>query len=121
MYVGKTDRDVIMEALIGDLEESIPYLPLGRWYNLHHRACHQRITHGLLANIALTRADGLFVKLQPKGYVTATENSDPAYPTQRCDDEKRHEMYKLAEEHLAAIINDNTHSMTPTLQVIGNG
>ncbi len=43
VYVGKTDRDVIMEALIGDLEESIPLSALGRWYNLHHRACHQRI------------------------------------------------------------------------------
>ena len=30
-------------------------------------------------------------------------------------------MYKLAEEHLAAIINDNTHSMTPTLAGYWNG
>ena len=67
----------------------------------------------MLANIALTRAGWFIREAAKEGYVTATENSDPAYPTQRCDDEKRHEMYKLAEEHLAAIINDNTHKFTP--------
>lgn len=121
VYVGKTDRDVIMEALIGDLEESIPYLPWAGGTTYTTERVTKGYAHGLLANIALTRAGWFIREAAKEGYVTATENSDPAYPTQRCDDEKRHEMYKLAEEHLAAIINDNTHSMTPTLAGYWNG
>ena len=61
VYVGKTDRDVIMEALIGDLEESIPYLPWAGGTTYTTERVTKGYAHGLLANIALTRA-GWFIR-----------------------------------------------------------
>lgn len=76
-----------MEALIGDLEESIPYLPWAGGTTYTTERVTKGYAHGLLANIALTRAGWFIREAAKEGYVTATENSDPAYPTQRCDDE----------------------------------
>ena len=115
VYIGKTDRDVIMDTLIEDLEECIFYLPWAgeEGYSTEHVT--KGYAHGLLANIALTRA-GWFIRESAKeGYITATENSDPTYPTQRCDDETRRRMYLLAEQYLVALINNNSHDMNPSL------
>lgn len=112
-YLGKTDRDVIMDSLIADLEECIPDLP---WVGGEQTTEHvtRGYAHGLLASIALTRA-GWFIRESAKeGYVTAAENSDENYPTQCCDDETRKKMYELAEKHLSAIINSGKHALTST-------
>ena len=70
-YLGKTDRDVIMENLIADLEESIPDLPWAGEQTTEHVT--RGYAHGLLANIALTRA-GWFIRESAKeGYITATK------------------------------------------------
>ena len=111
-YLGKTDRDVIMENLIADLEESIPDLPWAGEQTTEHVT--RGYAHGLLANIALTRA-GWFIRESAKeGYITATKNSDDNYPTQRCDDETRKKTYELAEKHLSTIINSGKHALTST-------
>lgn len=115
VYIGKTDRDVIMDALIEDLEECIRYLPWAGEADYTTERITKGYAHGLLANVALTRA-GWFIRESAKeGYITATENSDPTYSTQRCDDETRRNMYQLAEGHLVALINNNTHDINPSL------
>ena len=116
-YLPKTDRDVIMDSLITDLKEAIEYLP---WAGEVSGYTTERVTkgyaHALLANIALTRA-GWAIREQAKdGYITATENSDGTYPTQRCDDATRKEMYELALEHLSAVMTKGTHQLNPSVE-----
>lgn len=115
-YVGKTDRDDIMDTLILDLEEAIPYLP---WAGEVAEYTTERVTkgfaHGLLAQIAMTRA-GWAIRETDKsaeGYITA-DYTDPTYPTQRPDDNTRHALYEKALEHLSAIITNPTHSLNPS-------
>lgn len=117
-YMGKTDRDVIMDTLITDLKQAVDLLP---WAGDASDYTTERVTkgyaHALLANIALTRA-GWAIREQPKeGYVTATDgNSDPTYPTQRCDDETRQKMYELALEHLTAVIKSGKHKLNKSFE-----
>lgn len=115
VYVGKTDRDEIMDSLIVDLEDAINHLPWAgeNGYTTEHIT--KGYAHGLLANIALTRAGWAIREKAKDGYETASENSDPTYPTQRCDEETRKKMYELAETHLAAIINSGKHGLTSSL------
>lgn len=115
-YLGKTDRDVIMDSLIVDLEEAVELLP---WAGQASGYTTERVTkgyaHALLANVALTRAGYAIREKAIDGYVTATENSDPTYPTQRCSDEKRKEMYEKALVNLSAIISAGVHQLTPSV------
>lgn len=62
-----------MEALIGDLEESIPYLPWAGGTTYTTERVTKGYAHGLLANIALTRAGWFIREAAKEGYVTATE------------------------------------------------
>lgn len=115
VYIGKSDRDIIMDELIEDLEEAINLLP---WAGEVNTYTTERVTkgyaHSLLANIALTRA-GWGIREQAKqGYITSDTYSDPVYPTQRCDDATRTNMYKLALKHLAAVIDNGTHGLNPS-------
>ena len=102
-----------MDNLINDLEESIPNLP---WAGSEQTTEHitRGYAHALLANIALTRAGWFIRETAKEGYKTAEENSNPTYPTQRCDEETRVKMYELAEKHLSTIINSNKHALTAT-------
>lgn len=116
-YLGKTDRDVILDSLMSDLDEAIEYLP---WADAVSGYTTERVTkgyaHGLLAQIALTRA-GYAIREQAKdGYVTATNISDPTYPTQRPGDAKRKELYERALTHLSAIITDSHHNLNPSFE-----
>ena len=117
VYLAKTDRDEIMERLISDLEEAIELLP---WAGEVSPYTTERVTkgyaHALLANIALTRAGWGIREKAKEGYMTAAENSDGTYPTQRCDDATRKEMYELALEHLSAVITNNTHQINPSVE-----
>lgn len=116
VYLSKTDRDEIMDRLITDLEEAIELLP---WAGQVSDYTTERVTkgyaHALLANIALTRSGWMIREKAKEGYVTA-DYSDGVYPTQRCDDATRKEMYELALQHLSAIINNNTHQLNPSVE-----
>lgn len=116
VYLGKTDRDVIMDRLISDLEEAVELLP---WAGTTSNYTTERVTkgyaHALLANIALTRSGWMIREKAKDGYVTASY-SDATYPTQRCDDETRKKMYELALTHLSAIISNGTHRLNPSVE-----
>lgn len=116
VYLSKTDRDEIMDRLITDLEEAIELLP---WAGQVSDYTTERVTkgyaHALLANIALTRSGWMIREKAKEGYVTA-DYSDGVYPTQRCDDATRKEMYELALQHLSAIITNNTHQLNPSVE-----
>ena len=115
--IGKTDRDVIMDALIKDLEEAINYLPWAgeNSYTTEHMT--KGYAHALLAQIALQRSGWAIREAAKEGYVTATDgNSDPVYPTQRCSDADRTKYYKLALEHLNAVISSGKHNLNPSFE-----
>jgi hypothetical protein len=116
-YLAKTDRDVILEKLLEDLDEAIEYLP---WAGENSNYTTERVTAGyanaLYANIALTRAGWAIRESAKEGYETATENSDPTYPTQRPDAATRQQYYEAALSHLSAIINNGTHKLNPSFE-----
>ncbi len=111
---GKTDRDVIMDDMIKDLEEAVNYLPWAGQSGYTTEHITKGYAHALLAQIALQRAGWAIRESAKEGYVTATENSDPTYPTQRCSDVDRTEYYKLALTHLNAIISSGRHKLNPS-------
>lgn len=119
-YLGKTDRDVILDALMVDLEKAIEFLP---WASASFTTEHatKGYAHALLAQIALTRA-GYAIREQAKdGYVTDALYdyevvSDPTYPTQRPDDAKRAELYRLALSHLNTILAEGPHRLNPSFK-----
>lgn len=115
-YLSKTDRDVIMDTLMVDLKQAIEYLP---WADEVSTYTTEHVTkgyaHALLANIALTRAGWAIREKAKDGYETASY-SDATYPTQRCDAATRAGLYKLALEHLSAIITNGTHRLNPSVE-----
>ena len=116
-YLSKTDRDVILDSLINDLEsvtEDLPWVD-EEGYTTEHVT--RGYAHALIANMALTRSGWMIRESRKDGYIEATDgNSDPTYPTMRCDDETRAEMYKIAEKHLATLINSGHHSMNTSIE-----
>ena len=118
VYLGKTDRDEIMDKLIEDLEEAVELLP---WAGETSTYTTEHVTkgyaHALLAQIALTRA-GYAIRETSKsgqGYETATY-SDPTYPTQRPGYAERQELYELALRHLSAVITSGRHNLNPSVE-----
>lgn len=116
-YVGKTDRDVIMDQLISDLQKVIDnnMLPWAgeSGYTVEH--ANRGYAHGLLAQIALTRAGWAIRETAKEGYETATDgNSDGTYPTQRPAKTDRDKYYQLALDNLNAIIAKGIHGMETT-------
>ena len=115
-YLGKTDRDVILDTLIVDLKQAVELLP---WAGEVSTYTTEHVTkgyaHALLANVALTRAGWAIREQAKEGYETA-DYSDPTYPTQRCDAAKRKEMYELALTHLSAIIREGRHQLNPSFE-----
>lgn len=115
-YQEKTDRDVILDYLIADLEEVTEqgYLPWAGESSYTTEYINMGYAHALLAQIALTRAGYSIRESAKDGYVTASY-SDATYPTQRCSDEKRREMYQLAKTHLSAVIG-SSHDLNPSFE-----
>ena len=114
---GKTDRDVIMDKLIADLEEAIEYLPWAGQNGYTTERMTKGYAHALLAQIALQRSGWAIREAAKEGYVTAQDgNSDPVYPTQRCGDEDRAKYYKLALTHLNAVISSGVHKLNPSFE-----
>ncbi|NDV66129.1 RagB/SusD family nutrient uptake outer membrane protein [Bacteroides sp. 224] len=114
-YIGKTDRDEIMDQLILDLEEAIEYLPWAGESDYSTEYATKGYAHSLLANIALSRAGWHIREAAKEGYETA-DFSDPTYPTQRCDAETRTKMYNLAQKHLSAVITSGVHKLNPSIE-----
>lgn len=119
-YIGKTDRDEIMDQLIKDLEIAVEYLP---WASASFTTEHvnKGYAHALLAQIALTRAGYAIREKAKDGYVTDALYSydvvsDATYPTQRPDDAKRKEMYQLALKHLNTLIAEGPHKLNPSFK-----
>lgn len=115
-YLPKTDRDEIMDALINDLEEAVDLLPWAddvTGYTTEHVT--KGYVHGLIAQIALTRAGYAIRESAKSGYETASY-SDQTYPTQRPDAATRKALYEKALSHLSAIITSGKHSLNPSFE-----
>lgn len=113
-YLEKTDRDVIMEALIKDLEEAIEYLPwAGSDITTEH--VNKGYAHALLAQIAMTEAGWAIREVAKDGYETAAY-SDATYPTQRPNSETRKALFEKALKHLTAIIASGKHDLASTFE-----
>lgn len=114
-YQGKTDRDVILDSLINQVESSIDALPWAGMSNYTTEHVTKGYAHALVAQLAMTRA-GYAIREQAKsGYETASY-SDPTYPTQRPDAETRKALYEKALKHLAVIINSGVHKLNPSFE-----
>ena len=115
-YLPKTDRDDIMDALIADLEEAVELLPWAddvTGYTTEHVT--KGYVHGLIAQIALTRAGYAIRESAKSGYETGSY-SDATYPTQRPDAATRKALYEKALSHLSAIITSGKHSLNPSFE-----
>lgn len=115
-YMEKTDRDVILDTLLLNLDEATKILP---WagdgeYTTEH------VTRGyadaLYAQVALTRAGYAIREKAKSGYVTAEKYSDPVYPTQRPDDQTRKALYEKALVKLADVIENGPHALNPSFE-----
>lgn len=120
VYLSKTDRDEIMDKLMADLEEAINYLP---WADDASNFTTEHVTkgyaHGLLGQIALTKAGWAIRESAKTGYETASNAddktiSDETYPTQRPDETTRNALYQKAIEHFAVLINSGKHGLNPS-------
>lgn len=115
IYLGKTDRDLILERLITDLEEAIEYLPWAGTSGYTTERITKGFAHGLLARVAMTYA-GYSIRESSKAGYENMPDCDPTYPTQRPDSEKRNELYTLAVKHLDAIIAGGYHKLNPSYE-----
>jgi hypothetical protein len=98
-FIPKTDRDVIMEALIQDLQEAEQYVP---WINRSDAGTPERISKGfvkgLMARIALTRG----------GYsLRAGSNT-----MERGSNWETY--YQIAREECKEIMDEGVHSLNPS-------
>ena len=112
-YLAKTDRDVILDYLINDLEDAAEHLSWAGSVSTEHVT--KGYAHSLLANIALTRAGWAIRESAKAGYETAP-NSDAAYPTQRPGTEERQKLYELALKHLNIVIGSGKHQLNPSIE-----
>ena len=115
-YLPKTDRDVIMDGLMTELEEAIELLPWAgevSQYTTEHFT--KGYAHALLGQIALTRAGYAIREAAKEGYETASF-SDPTYPTQRPDAATRKALYEKALKHFTAVIASGRHQLNPSFE-----
>jgi len=115
-YLPKTDRDVIMDGLMTELEEAIELLPWAgevSQYTTEHFT--KGYAHALLGQIALTRAGYAIREAAKEGYETASF-SDPTYPTQRPGAAERKALYEKALKHFTAVITSGRHQLNPSFE-----
>lgn len=133
--VGKTDRDVILDALIEDLEKVVSENKLPWCGEVSSEHVNMGYARGLLANIYMTRAgfalreDGNpqaqaggyssaqkvaagYTKVDP--YTGTDTYSDPVFQTLRPSDAVRNALYTKALAHLTAVIESGKHNMNPS-------
>lgn len=116
IYVGKTDRDEIMDSLINQVERVLPDLCWAGENSYTTERITKGYAHGLLAQIALQRAGWAIREKAKEGYETAAENSDPTYPTQRPGATERTKYYQLAQTHLNELIGKGLHQLNPSYE-----
>ena len=115
-YLGKTDRDEIMDVLMDDLEKAIELLPWAddvTGYTTEHAT--KGYAHALLAQMAMTRAGYAIREKAKEGYETAAY-TDGTYPTQRPGAEERKALYEKALQHLTAVITSGKHGLNPSFE-----
>ncbi|MBQ9561053.1 MAG: RagB/SusD family nutrient uptake outer membrane protein [Prevotella sp.] len=129
--VGKTDRDVILDALIEDLENVVAENKLPWCGQISSERVNMGYAKGLLANLYMTRAgyairedsndkavEGGYSSQQKEaaGYVRAAYPTGDNYGflTLRPSDEKCAELYAKAEQQLSDIITSGIHKMNPS-------
>lgn len=115
-YEGKTDRDVILDGLLVDLEEASNLLPWAGTGNYTTEHATKGYALALYAQVALTRAGYAIRESAKEGYETLPEYSDPTYPTQRPDEATRKAYYEKALAKLSEVINSGKHSMNPSFK-----
>ena len=111
----KTDRDIILDNLLTQLEEAISLLP---WAG-ENQYTAEHVTKGyakaLYAQIAMTRAGYAIRETAKEGYETAAY-SDGTYPTQRPAKAQRDEYYRKAALQLAEVIKSEKHDLNPSFE-----
>ena len=113
-FIGKTDRDDILESLITDLQTAAEILPWAGTDGYTTEHVTKGYAHALCAQIAMQRAGWAIREKAKDGYETASENSDPTYPTQRPSETNRTKFYKIALSNLNAVINSGVHKLNPS-------
>ena len=115
-FIGKTDRDDIMDSLMVDLKTAADILPWAGEDGYTTEHVTKGYAHALLAQIAMQRAGWAIREASKadKGYETAADNSDPTYPTQRPGQAEREKYYKIALENLDAVIGNGKHKLNPS-------
>ncbi len=123
LYLGKTDRDEIMDKLLVDLDEAAGLLPWAgeEGYTTEHAT--KGFAYGLAARIALAEAGYSIREAAKDGYVNLSEKregqrgySDATYPTMRPGDAKRKELYEHALTCLDMVINNGPHKLNPSYE-----
>ena len=115
-YEGKTDRDIILDGLLEDLEEASNLLPWAGTGNYTTEHATKGYADALYAQVALTRAGYAIRESAKEGYENLPEFSDPTYPTQRPDEATRKVYYEKALAKLSEIIKSGKHSMNPSFK-----
>ena len=114
-YMSKTDRDVILDQMIADLDKVIDneMLPWAgeSGYTVEH--VNMGYALGLQGQIALTRAGYAIREAAKDGYETAAY-SDAVYPTQRPAKAVRDQYYKKALDDFNKIIVKGIHLIEPS-------
>lgn len=123
IYLGKTDRDDIMDSLLIDLEEAAGLLPWAGESGYTSERCTKGFAYGLAARIALFEAGYSIRETRKEGYVDLAERregqegySDGTYPTMRPGDDKRRELYEHALACLDAVIANGPHRLNPSYE-----
>lgn len=121
LYVAKTDRDVIMDQLLKDLQQAADLLPWAGQAGYTTEHATKGFALGLAARIALAEAGYSIRESRKEGYVDLSEKregqqgySDATYPTMRPGDAKRQELYELALNCLNKIIAEGPHRLNPS-------
>lgn len=115
-YSGKTDRDVILDALLEDLDKASELLPWAGTGNYTTEHATKGYALALYAQVALTRAGYAIRESAKEGYETLPEFSDPTYPTQRPDEATRKVYYEKALAKLTELITSGKHNMNPSFR-----
>ena len=115
-FIGKTDRDDILESLITDLQTAAEILPWAGTDGYTTEHVTKGYAHALCAQIAMQRAGWAIREKAKDGYETASENSDPTYPTQRPGAAERTKYYQLAQTHLNELIGKGIHQLNPSYE-----
>jgi len=115
-YEGKTDRDIILDGLLEDLDEASKLLPWAGTGNYTTEHATKGYADALYAQVALTRAGYAIRESAKVGYENLPNFSDPTYPTQRPDAETRKGYYEKALVKLSEIIKSGIHGMNPSFK-----